>query len=81
MAYGYSLRLVKLNRAADSSMLGVRLGRACIKHDVSVVEVANALNVTRQTIYNWFCGDSAPQDSVAGDVEAYIEALSALDPA
>lgn len=36
--------------------LGNQLGRWAINRDFSVVRVAKALGVTRQTVYNWFLG-------------------------
>lgn len=56
MSYGYSTHIVRLNKKADTKLLGVRLGRACIKKDISVITVAARVGVSRQTVYNWFCG-------------------------
>jgi len=36
--------------------LGNQLGRWAINRDFSVVRIAKALGVTRQTVYNWFLG-------------------------
>ena len=36
--------------------LGNQLGRWCVHRDFSVMRVAKALGVTRQTVYNWFEG-------------------------
>lgn len=77
MSYGYSLRLVRLNREADPSKLGVQLGRLCIEHDIPVTEVARRFKVTRVTVYNWFCGDSSPRPNVVPLLEAYIADLAA----
>jgi len=41
--HGYTVSLVRVNRAAPSHMLGVKLGRACIKAGVSVAQVAAIL--------------------------------------
>jgi transcriptional regulator with XRE-family HTH domain len=60
MTYGYSARLIALNKKADSRLLGVRLGRVCIKHNIPVSTIASNLGVSRQTVYNWFTGDTAP---------------------
>ena len=75
MSSGYTLRLRDLNNKADKRKLGVRLGKLCIKHDVPVAVVAKRLGVSRATIYNWFCGVSAPQQSTVGLVELYIASL------
>jgi transcriptional regulator with XRE-family HTH domain len=72
MSTGYSLRLRDLNAKADKRKIGVRLGRFCIKHDIPVSEVAKDMGVSRATVYNWFCGVSAPQKSTAVLISAYI---------
>lgn len=75
MSKGYSLRLRDLNEKADQRKLGVRLGRLCIKHDVPVAVVAKRMGVTRATVYNWFCGASAPQACITSLVESYLASL------
>lgn len=60
MSYGYSARIIKGNKAANQKLLGVKLGAACIKHDVPVSQVSEKLGVSRQTIYNWFVGEYTP---------------------
>lgn len=72
MSYGYSARLIELNKKADPKLLGVRLGRVCIKHGVPVAKVAEVLLVSRQTIYNWFIGVSNPQNTIVSSVENLI---------
>ena len=61
MSYGYSARLIALNKEADSKLLGVKLGRICIKRNIPVSTIASKLGVSRQTIYNWFMGANNPQ--------------------
>lgn len=75
MSAGYSLRVRDLNAKADKRKIGVRLGRLCIKLDVPVTVVAKHMGVTRATIYNWFCGASAPQGTTIGLIETYISSL------
>ena len=75
MSTGYSLRIRDLNAKADKRKIGVRLGRACIKHDVPVMVVAKHMGVSRATVYNWFCGVSAPQTNTIGLIETYIASL------
>jgi transposase len=77
MTYGYSFRLAERNKEADSSLLGVRLGRVCIEEGVSVAEVANRFKVTRQTIYNWFTGASSPGEDQSRPIKNYISKLQA----
>lgn len=76
MSQGYSLRLRDLNQRAPSKLLGVRLGRACIKHDVPATVVAAAMGVSRQTVYNWFRGASTPGTDLTERIERYISSLS-----
>jgi len=75
MSYGYSNRLIELNNNADGSLLGVRLGRVCIANDVPVSRVAGELKVSRQTVYNWFCGVSTPRTRYT--VQELIDSLAA----
>ena len=76
MSYGYSARLVELNKQADTRLLGVRLGRVCIKKDISVSQVAAKLRVSRQTVYNWFSGAHTPSASVNQQLLAYYNSLT-----
>ena len=77
MPVGYSVQTLKDNAAADAGRLGVRLGRLCIDKNISVAEVAEAMQVSRQTVYNWFRGTKSPcAKKRAKRVEAYIAAIS-----
>ena len=78
MSQGYSLRTRDLNAKADKRKLGVRLGRMCITKDVPVSVVAKRMGVTRATVYNWFCGASAPQTDLTSRIETYIAELESL---
>jgi len=75
MSYGYSKRLVQLNNKADQSLLGVRLGRVCIEYDVPVSVIAAKIGVSRQTVYNWFCGASVPR--AQREVQDFIDSYAA----
>jgi transcriptional regulator with XRE-family HTH domain len=76
MSYGYSNRLIELNKKADGNSLGVQLGRLCIERDVPVSDVAVHLGVTRQTVYNWFCGANAPRAKLL-QIKEIISSLAA----
>jgi len=78
MTYGYSVRLQERNREADQTLLGVRLGKTCIKNKVPVAEAARLLGVSRQTIYNWFCGGSSPQASARDAVVRFMGSFPPL---
>ena len=58
--YGYSIRVAEAVRNADERLLGVQLGRECIERNISIVDVARTLKVSRQTIYSWFTGLTHP---------------------
>jgi len=75
MSLGYSLRIRDLNAKADKRKLGVRLGRVCIKKDVPVSVIAARMGVTRATVYNWYCGASAPQPNITSLIETYLAEL------
>lgn len=60
MSFGYSQNIVAANKQASVRSIGVALGRVCIKNGVSVQELASLLNVSRQTVYNWFVGKRNP---------------------
>jgi hypothetical protein len=74
MSVGYSLRLVKLNKAAGKS-LGAQLGRVCIENNVPVASVAEHLGVSRQTVYSWFIGVSKPRSGTEERIKAFITSM------
>ena len=75
MSYGYSLKLIELNKASDKKLLGVYFGAVCIKNDMPVAEVAQKLKVSRQAVYNWFTGVSNPSVQAAASIEKLIAKL------
>lgn len=76
MSYGYSMKWAERNARADDELLGVKLGRACIHNDVPVAVVAAQLKVSRQTVYNWFCGAYSPKLTSVKAVTALITSLA-----
>ena len=66
--YGYSLHIQKLNKKADAKNLGVRLGRYCIRCGILVMTVAEQFGLSRQAVYNWFTGKSAPSKGMAEQI-------------
>jgi hypothetical protein len=75
MTYGYSSRLIALNKQASKTKLGVALGRKCIAHDVPVSRIADQLGVSRMTIYNWFIGSHEPQPAHASAITKLLSAF------
>ena len=78
MSYGYSARLVQLNKQASMQNWGVKLGRLCIREDIPVCMVASKLGVSRQTVYNWFCGANTPQDASLVSIKALMRVIKIL---
>jgi transcriptional regulator with XRE-family HTH domain len=72
MSRGYSTKLAALNQQADISSRGVALGRLCIAKSIPVADVATSLGVSRQTVYNWFCGEYVPQNTIADAIDSFI---------
>jgi DNA-binding phage protein len=73
---GYTIRVAEAINNADGNLLGVQLGRLCIKHDIAVSQVARDLGVTRQTVYSWFSGKSEPQAYYVSSVRRMIQELT-----
>ena len=74
---GYTIRVAEAINNADGDLVGVQLGRLCIKHDIAVTKVAKYLGVTRQTVYSWFTGKSKPHPTCIGVVEQMVRELAA----
>jgi DNA-binding transcriptional regulator YiaG len=70
---GYSRRIVDANKSASLDSLGVRLGRLCIKEDISVAAVAETFRVSRTTVYNWFAGAKIPRKSQEDKILYFIK--------
>jgi hypothetical protein len=73
---GYSLRIYHLNKNADGSSLGVKLGKVCIEKNIPVADIANALNVSRQTIYNWFTNKFSVTGKNRDKVISYLSKIN-----
>ena len=76
MSYGYSVRVIDSNKEANPELIGVELGRLCIKHDLPVNSVSETLGVSRQTVYNWFCGTNSPQEEMIKPVKLLVQRLA-----
>jgi len=44
----------------ESTHLGRELGRLCVLHGYTVLEIAGVFGVSRQTAYNWVLGRTYP---------------------
>ena len=78
IGYGYSAGIIKSNRQASPRRIGVKLGRICIDRAIPVKEVASQLGVSRQTIYNWFCGVNDPTPDAETMIARYLTDLDDL---
>ena len=58
--------------ASSPKTIGNQLGRWAIHLDFPVTKIAEALGVTRQTVYNWFKGVSNPRPELQRDIEQFI---------
>lgn len=69
---GYSSRIVRANKEADSTSPGVKLGRLCIANEIPVADVAEFFGVSRMTIYKWFKGLEIPRKKQVEKIEDAI---------
>ena len=73
---GYSQHVVEANQQADSTNLGVLLGRACIKHKIPITVVSEELEVSRQILYDWFSGKAKPAIEREAAIRYLIQRLT-----
>lgn len=78
---GYSRKFVDANIKADPFHVGVQLGRICIQRDIPVQDVADYLNVSRQSVYLWFLGKTKPQPKKRELLWGLLNRLSAVTAA
>ena len=56
---GYSQMVIEANHKAKET-IGTLLGKLCITLKYPASQVAKDLNVSRQTVYDWFSGKARP---------------------
>ena len=76
----YSIKVAQRNAVADENLLGVQLGRLCIRYDIPVTVVMRDLNVSKCTVYKWFSGAADVNKHLRGPVEAYSRRLADFQP-
>ena len=76
MPNGYSLTTVDAIQNANSTLLGVQLGRICLKNNISAKDVAEFFGVSRMTVYNWFKGKTVVSGKYAEKMGKLITKLS-----
>lgn len=67
----YSDKLLVQLQEGDSTLLGVQLGRLCVEANLPVAYVAEALEVSRNTVHLWFRGQ-VMHESKRKVVEAFM---------
>lgn len=72
---GYSSRIARANKEADSTSPGVVLGRYCIAQEIPVSDVAQFFEVSRMTIYKWFKGTEMPRKKQIEKIEDVLKKL------
>jgi|TARA_R110000744_G_scaffold147568_1_gene260516 predicted transcriptional regulator len=80
---GYAQIVIEANQKALLSIegeapLALRLGEVCIAKRYSIMAVAEKLNVSRQTVYDWFSGKATPQVAKNDEIKVLIEELARL---
>jgi transcriptional regulator with XRE-family HTH domain len=76
MSQGYTIKVAEAIRNADGSLIGVQLGHICLKRGISVIEAARIFGVTRQTVYQWFCGETLPHERHNDAIRDWVEQLN-----
>lgn len=62
----------------DKATLGAELGRLRLARGYTLSEVAEVLNVSKVTVYNWVAGKKQPSPSHAEKIERLIKQLKPL---
>lgn len=58
---GYSSALVEMVHQLDRETVVAKFAKYCIEHRISVLQVAEAFGVSRETVYCWFKGVYQPR--------------------
>jgi transcriptional regulator with XRE-family HTH domain len=72
---GYSQVVIEANQNAEPS-LGVTLGAVCITTKYPASKVAKELNISRQSVYDWFSGKTKPSKDKVNKVNDLIQRLT-----
>jgi predicted transcriptional regulator len=76
MPTGYSMFTAEAIRNANQELLGVKLGRICVRDDIPVKDVAEFFGVSRMTVYSWFKGDAIVSGKHVERMKKLIEKLA-----
>ena len=72
---GYSQMVIEANHKAKET-IGTLLGKLCITLKYPASQVAKDLNVSRQTVYDWFSGKARPSKQIEPLMKAFIDKLN-----
>lgn len=72
MPRAYSKKIIAEVEGLEPS-IGKELAEFCIEHRIPIVHIAAALNVSRQTVYNWFTGVCNPDQRHHADIEQLMQ--------
>ncbi len=75
MMRGYSQVVIEANHKAKETT-GTLLGKVCIALKYSASQVAKELNVSRQTVYDWFSGKAKPSKRLEPKVVSLIAKIN-----
>ena len=76
MSKGYSTLTVREIQEANPTLLGVKLGRICVKKDIPVIDIADYFGVSRVTVYSWFRGKAVVSGKHADKMHKLIAELA-----
>ena len=76
MSKGYSTLTVQEIENANQNLLGVKLGKICIKKDIPVADVAEFFSVSRVTVYAWFRGKTVVSGKHADKMQKLLDKLA-----
>ena len=72
---GYSQIIIEANQRAKETV-GTLLGKLCISLKYPASQVAKELNVSRQTVYDWFSGKTKPSKLTEFKITTLIEKIN-----
>jgi hypothetical protein len=71
----YTKKIIRINADADSSLMGVALGRLCIYFNIPVNQISKDLDVSKAAIYRWFTGKHEVGKHLRPKVDAYYRSI------
>lgn len=75
MAKHYSEKYLLTLNSLNPKRLGVQFGKVCVKANLPPSMVAESINVTRQSIHNWFRGGPIRSKHI-DKIERFIDLIN-----